>query len=287
MTSITGTNATIPVAAPDTLILICALSEHPPPEAEGMFAIESKEVFAAARRASASEYAEIQFKENLKDVLWTEREVRRHEAAVEAMMRRGTVIPFKFPTLFTSEENVQAFIDQNRAEIKRQFQSLYQKTEWGVKIFWNGRVRETSPLLRSERLRQLDAEIETAAAGKAFFLRKKKDELMSGEIRLGIEALMQESLSALHRHSDAVHLSAVLPQRATGRTDEMIFNAAFLVAESAAQTFREALNLLTARLEEENMIAVLTGPWPPYHFCGIASQPAANQSPNQSPVNQS
>jgi hypothetical protein len=50
----------------------------------------------------------------------------------------------------------------------------------------------------------------------------------------------------------------------TGREEEMIFNAAYLVADRSR--FEQELGELGGEYRESGVELELTGPWPPYNF---------------------
>jgi hypothetical protein len=52
----------------------------------------------------------------------------------------------------------------------------------------------------------------------------------------------------------------------SGRTGEMVLNAAYLVRTSREDAFREALDQLHAAYAPQGVDFELTGPWPPYNF---------------------
>ena len=58
-----------------------------------------------------------------------------------------------------------------------------------------------------------------------------------------------------------------LPSDLTGRSEEMVFNAAFLLPRSAQEGWLEAIDRVRQDVQGKGLLLELSGPWPPYHFC--------------------
>uniref|UniRef100_UPI0015F0DC34 GvpL/GvpF family gas vesicle protein n=1 Tax=Pseudonocardia pini TaxID=2758030 RepID=UPI0015F0DC34 len=68
--------------------------------------------------------------------------------------------------------------------------------------------------------------------------------------------------TALADRSSAAHRYPLQDARLSGRSEEMVLNASYLVAETAEQEFRDAAGAVApggAHIE-------LTGPWPAFSF---------------------
>ena len=53
----------------------------------------------------------------------------------------------------------------------------------------------------------------------------------------------------------------------TGRQEEMVFNAAFLLSSSAQSHWLAAVEQIAEQIRSKGLALELSGPWPPYHFC--------------------
>ena len=58
-----------------------------------------------------------------------------------------------------------------------------------------------------------------------------------------------------------------LPSDLTGRTEEMVFNAAFLLDSSARASWLETVQTASREVQGKGLLLEVSGPWPPYHFC--------------------
>ena len=52
-----------------------------------------------------------------------------------------------------------------------------------------------------------------------------------------------------------------------GRTEEMVFNAAFLLPSSAQAGWLETVRNVDRDARSKGLVLEVSGPWPPYHFC--------------------
>jgi hypothetical protein len=58
-----------------------------------------------------------------------------------------------------------------------------------------------------------------------------------------------------------------LPSELTGRTEEMVFNAAFLLPSSSQASWLETVQNVDRDVHRQGLMLEVSGPWPPYHFC--------------------
>ena len=58
-----------------------------------------------------------------------------------------------------------------------------------------------------------------------------------------------------------------LPSDLTGRTEEMVFNAAFLLPASVQAGWLATVRNVGLDVRNKGLMLEVSGPWPPYHFC--------------------
>jgi hypothetical protein len=103
-----------------------------------------------------------------------------------------------------------------------------------------------------------------ATPGARYFLQKKYDGVLAGEIAARITSCTERSrqcLAACARETVEVRVQS---PAAHGRADEMVMNAACLVREQSLDRFQQAIVAL--RGEFAGFAYDISGPWPPYHF---------------------
>jgi hypothetical protein len=120
-----------------------------------------------------------------------------------------------------------------------------------------------------KELLNIDKEINSASPGKAFILKKKKDELINASINKKLNDYGQLIFERLNQHSIQSCINKLLPREVTERKEEMILNSAFLIKKNKVESFIEAENALKEIFQEMGFFLDFTGPWPPYNFTNV------------------
>jgi hypothetical protein len=206
-----------------------------------------------------AQYGAAPIERRLKDLDWVARCAMAHEVVVEDAARSGPVVPMKLFTLFSSDERAAAHIVRTRRKLARLFELVAGREEWGVRVSVDERV--------AARRRVEGARPGKAVSGTGFLLRKKAEK---DAARLVVE----EALSEGERIFRELAGSAVDARRRTpvqsNTAIRVVLDAAFLVPEKHARTFRKAV-AAEAKSRGDGYDVALTGPWPPYNF---VSEPA-------------
>ena len=165
----------------------------------------------------------------------------------------------KLFTLFSSDDRAVAHMVRTRKKLARLFELVAGREEWGVRVSVDERV--------AARRRAEGARPAKSASGTGFLLRKKAEK---DAARLVIE----EALSEGERIFGELAGSAVDARRRTpvqsNTAIRVVLDAAFLVPEKQARTFRKAV-AAQAKARGDGYDVALSGPWPPYNF---VSEPA-------------
>lgn len=224
-------------------------------------------LYAVVSRASGDEFSEENLKKNIAEMEWLKEKVSGHEEIIEKVMKIACVVPFKFPTIFHSEESLRASLAENEEEFKGNLERLAGKEEWGLKIYCDMEKLKKKLLKEDAMLMEMDKEIGSSLPGKAFFLRKKKEEALNALVHREIREFCQDSFERLRQRSLQSCINRLLPKEITEREDDMVFNSAFLVDRNEVPAFINTVNYLKSQGEESGFSFVSTGPWPPYNFC--------------------
>lgn len=120
--------------------LYCVTEREPGLEEAGslvnnLYFVHQKGLYAVAGKVRESEFGEQNLKKNLADFGWVSTKASNHEKVVEEVMRSACVIPFKFATLFNTDDSLKAMLEQYAEEFKAVLKRLENKEEWGVKIY--------------------------------------------------------------------------------------------------------------------------------------------------------
>lgn len=240
--------------------------------ADELYFINEEELYAIVSKVSDDEFSEENLKKNLADLEWVKRKASIHEKIIEEVMKRTCVVPFKFATLFKTEFNLKAMLSEQSEVIRENLKSLKDKEEWGVKIYCDREKLKESLFQENEKISKIAKEIKAASPGKAFLLKKKKEELLNTEINLKINEYGKESFDSLREQSLQSRINKLLPKEVTERKEDMILNSVFLIGKRKVADFLNVAENLRTRYGDKGLIFDCTGPWPPYNFCLSSSE---------------
>ena len=143
------------------------------------------------------------------------------------------------------------------------------KEEWSVKIFSDTRALCHRIDELSEPAAALEKEIMASSPGKAFLLKRKKTELVENEMARLCKFYGQQYYNTFERLSESVFLNNLQPKELTGRTDNMILNASFLIVKSKVKEFQDCAGKLIGEAGSLGFNIEISGPWPPFSFVAV------------------
>lgn len=228
-----------------------------------------QDLYAVVSNVSTDEFSEENLKKNLVDLEWIKEKASAHEKVIETVMKNSCVIPFKFGTIFNTEENLKIMLKKHTREFKDTLKHLEGKEEWGVKIYCDIDKLKENLIREDKELLSIDKEINSCQQGKAFILKKKKVELVNTSVHKKLNDYGQLIFEKLDQHSIDSRINKLLPKEVTERKEEMILNSAFLIKKDKIENFMEAENALKETFEEMGIFLDCTGPWPPYNFTNV------------------
>jgi hypothetical protein len=240
-----------------------ALPEH------GLLGVADAEVellrldgfMAVIGRVPAASFSGDALEANSGDVAWMAEQGLRHEQVVGWFVDHAAILPSRLLTLFSAEEGLRAAVARDRDRIADGLRRFADLREWDLKVSYDADRLSDHLGEVSEDIARLDREIAAASPGKAFLLRKKRDDLARTETRATARRLARELLDHLAAHARDV---AVLP--AIAENAPVILNAALLVPRGAEGPAREDAAEAAGRLEALGLDVTFTGPWAPYRF---------------------
>jgi Gas vesicle synthesis protein GvpL/GvpF len=196
-------------------------------------------------------FSEEALQRNLEDLTWLAEMARTHHAVVEAGWQHHPVTPLRLATVYLDDDNLRTLLRAKDAAFAAALD----------------RIRGRRECARS----QPDADADRGdgdpdlGPGAAYLLRKR----MVRERSARAQQDMQHAAADLHETSSAAavasHLYPLQAPQLSGRRERMVLNAAYLVGESAAATFLDAVQTWhSPHVDHE-----LTGPWVPYSYATL------------------
>lgn len=237
-----------------------------------LYSISHNGLYAVAGRVEHQEFGEEGLNKKMADLEWIKKRAGLHEKVIEQVMSDINVIPFKFATLFNTDNSLKAMLEQYDHEFKAILRKLVNKQEWGIKIYCNMVKLKSGFLDSQEKMLKIEDEIKTSSVGKGYFLKKKKDQLVARMLNDRINECGRESFELLKGLSFEARINRLLPKEMTEREDDMILNSVFLVDREEMSNFQNMVNTLKIHYESKGFFIDSTGPWPPYNFCGLSSE---------------
>ena len=229
-------------------------------------AIEGKGVCAIATPVNANEFSQEAIDSHAGDLDWLGAIGYRHQNVVAELMRETAIVPLRAFSLFSSEDAVRNYLREHGGELKRMLERLDGKQEWTLRIEFEPQRWSESLTQRVESLRSLATEIESAAAGKAFLLRKKLDDAKKNASKEAEQQVVSEIESAV---LDKLRCETVAESRQQRAGAFPQINV--LLNRDEEARLQELQNTLNDRYSSEGVTVAVTGPWPPYSFAGAAN----------------
>jgi len=241
------------------------------------YSICHNDLYAVAGKVKQMEFGEEGLKRNMADFQWVKRKISIHEKIIEQIMTDTPVIPFKFGTLFNTDNSLKAMLEQYGEEFKAILRKLADKQEWGLKIYCNLEKLKAGLVKNEADILKIENEIGSSSAGKAYILKRKKDEIIENILNDRINECSKESFELLKELSFEAHINRLLPREVTEREDDMVLNSAFLVVRDEVCDFQNMVDTLKMHYEGKGFLIDCTGPWPPYNFCGLPKGKGQNE----------
>ncbi|MGZ8830810.1 MAG: GvpL/GvpF family gas vesicle protein [Thermoanaerobaculia bacterium] len=185
----------------------------------------------------------------------------RHQAVMQALMQGGTVIPLRAFTLFGSPQMVEAQLRSGRDQFVKVLGRLDGKQEWTLRIEFDPQKWNEALTSRVDSLRALVSDIESAAPGKAFLLKKKLDEerkTASRDAELAVVGEIEEHILSKLRCETV----AESRQQRDGAFPQLNV----LINRDEEAILQELHAELSARYGGQGVTLAVSGPWPPYTF---------------------
>jgi hypothetical protein len=220
-----------------------------------------QEVCAVYSEVELEEFLGDSAEAHLQDLTWLGPRAFRHEAVIEQVMSRTSVLPARFATIFSSLDSLEQFILEHRKAITGFFTELGDKQEWAVKGLLD-RVLALEKLSQSAVKEQaLDV-----SPGMRYFQEKRIKAQLEQELNQRLKAFCQQTAAALGEYASGFKQRKVMTPVAEGTEGEVVLNWAFLISSAALDIFRANLERFNEGEAFPGLRLTLTGPWPPYSF---------------------
>ncbi|MBA3913726.1 MAG: GvpL/GvpF family gas vesicle protein [Acidobacteriales bacterium] len=173
--------------------------------------------------------------------------VLEHAKVVSACFRIGTVLPFRFGTIFDSDEALRQAVRANRRTFGLSVARLRGKSEMHLKVtVRDGSLREA----------MIDIDLPDTVGGE--YLSKLREKASrQRERQTKARAVSVQVHKLFNPLEEEVSCKRV-------QQDGMQIDIAHLIDSKTVEKYQNRYNSATKQLE--NCEIAISGPWPPYHF---------------------
>jgi hypothetical protein len=175
-----------------------------------------------------------------------EKHVLEHARVVSVCFRQGTVLPFRFGTIFDSDDCLRQAVRGNRRAFGASVARLKGKAEMHVKL-----------LVRDGSLRQLQDVIIPDSVGGEYLCKLREKAMADRERQTKAKALSVQ----VHRLFNPIEEEITCKRVAT---DGMLIDIAHLIDSKSIEKYQN--RYASAAKQLKNCEMSVSGPWPPYHF---------------------
>jgi hypothetical protein len=173
--------------------------------------------------------------------------VLEHAHVVSVCFRTGTVLPFRFGTIFDTDEALRQAVRANRRAFGQSVERLRGKSEMHLKL-----------LVRDGTLRDALAEMPLPqSVGGEYLLRLREKASKDRERQTKARALSVQVHKMFNPLEEEISCKRV-------NTNGMLIDIAHLIDSKSVEKYQNRYSSAAKQLK--NCEISVSGPWPPYHF---------------------
>ena len=231
-------------------------------------------LLAATSVVPASEYEEGPLNERLQDLEWLAPRAALHqEVNAQLLELAGTVLPLSFGAIYRGAGGVRALLRSRVEDLQQRLSALEGRTEWIVAVERATGLEDPGAAAAEDAaLRALDAEIASAAPGRAFLLGKRRGDVAREERRARDAAIGQETAAAIEPVVERMYRETLIDDAET----PAIARFSVLTPRARDADLAAAVRRLSASSAARGYRVRLSGPWPAYRFGGLPREPVTS-----------
>ena len=173
--------------------------------------------------------------------------VLSHARVVSSCFRHGTVLPFRFGTIFDSDEALRQAVRTNRRAFGRSVARLRGKSEMHLKL-----------VVRDGSLRDALTDIELPdTVGGEYLMKLREKASRERERQTKARALSVQVHKMFNPLEEEISCKRM-------NTDGMLIDIAHLIDSKSVEKYQNRYSSAAKQLK--NCELSVSGPWPPYHF---------------------
>jgi len=175
-----------------------------------------------------------------------EKNVLEHARVVSVCFRSGTVLPFRFGTIFDTDDALRQAVRANRRAFGQSVARLRGKAEMHLKL-----------LVRGGSLQAIaDVPLPDTVGGE-YLIKLREKAFKDRERQTKARALSVQVHKMFNPLEEEISCKRV-------NTDGMLIDIAHLIDSKSVERYQNRYSSAAKQLK--NCELVISGPWPPYHF---------------------
>lgn len=195
--------------------------------------------------------------EDIKDI--TKIHALEHEDVVEKLMKKITVLPVRFHTLFNKEDDVFSMMKNYYRDFRENLDRIRNKAEFSIRVIWpEDKIREQIVRDYSKRSHNISEAFDSP--GMKFMEEKFEKYKIEKEFEEKADICIAIVDNFLNRFASEKRLERL-------KSKNLLLNAFYLVEKERHKDFKEAFEHL--RIAPGDFKFLFSGPWPPYNFIKI------------------
>lgn len=176
-----------------------------------------------------------------------EKHVLEHARVVSVCFRTGTVLPFRFGTIFDTDEALRQAVRANRRAFGQSVARLRGKAEMHLKL-----------LVRDGSLRDAIGDVQLPdTVGGEYLIKLREKASKDRERQTKARALSVQVHKLFNPLEEEISCKRV-------QADGMLIDIAHLIDSKSVEKYQNRYTSAAKQLK--NCELVISGPWPPYHF---------------------
>jgi hypothetical protein len=227
-------------------------------ENNNIYTIRFKDIWAVVSDVSKEQFSQEAVNKNVQNMQWLIEYAPLHENIVTNIVKKTTIVPLKFCTIFKNEKRVKEMLEEKYGAVKENLDRLNGKEEMSLKVFANTDAIKKELAKNSPEIQQLEEEKATKTPGAAYFVQQKIDMLLKDKIQQRVVTTIKEIYSETAKHATDATKNQVLKEK------DMVLNAAFLVEKKSLEEFIQEMNIIKEKYP--SLQIRITGPFAPYNF---------------------
>ncbi|MEU2226962.1 GvpL/GvpF family gas vesicle protein [Streptomyces sp. NPDC018347] len=217
-----------------------------------------------------ADFSEEALKAHLEDLDWLAATARAHQGVVDALTTVTTPLPLRLATVFRDDSAVRTMIEAREDDFHALLDRLYDRVEWGVKVYMEAEPAETAAAPEPEP----EPEPASAAAprpgsGRDYLRRRRERSHAREENWQRAERFAHALHERLAERAEDFRLHPPQNAALSGTAGRNVLNAAYLVPRTHSEEFVELVD--RTKDDEPGFRVELTGPWAAYSFTGEAA----------------